>query len=70
MVLGDQETCELKRDCAKEENLIAIKIPKSSENKEAISIKKPFQNPRTNPYKSKQPKTTSITCIIKNVWPR
>lgn len=49
IVLGDQEKCELNSDCAKEENLIAIKIPISSEKNEETSIKKPFQNPRTTP---------------------
>ena len=49
IVLGDQEKCELISDCAKDENLMAMKIPTSSEKKEETSIKKPFQNPRTIP---------------------
>ena len=65
MVFGDQETCSLKIDCVIDENFMAIKMLKISESNEVISMKKPFQNPRTIPYKSKQPKTMSITCIMK-----
>ena len=68
MVLGDQETCELNIDWANDENFIAIKIPNNSEINEVNSMKKPFQKPRMIPYKSKQPKTMSITCIMKKTW--